>query len=492
MEGGACTSYLPSSGMSTKVTRASSGVSPSTGGITGTAVPASMGAKSRASFAVIGSDVNDSSRRMQIPWRQISKQQLEGICRALLDRESDTPIRTIDLMYNQLGPTGTAKIASCLESSPVTEVLICYNDIGKEGCDGLAGVMNLHHRVQLLDIRGNHLSANDVRRLLRSVSMSTVLTRLGLASNKLGPEGAALVAKALEQNTFLSSLDLSANELGPSGAECIAGILRNPVSPLQVLQLHGNYLGPTGVMTICHAVRTNKVLKRLTLGNNHATDEAAHAIAAMLESNYTLEELDIRLNTLTANGVKTIAQKGLAKNSSLSILSLSGNEVGPVGANELTQVLTSHARSALEQLDLSSCVLTSTGGARVASLLSTSASLKEINLSDNALDDEAAARLAQNIAESVTISVVDVSCNRVSEEGASQLIEAALRNARLVALVTHGNNISRVAQKKLENLLEERLTKNRMATDHAVSYKQPRPPYQQYTALSAATSTTAA
>lgn len=458
----------------------STGTTPATTRATSGVVPSAAGAKPRASFTVVGGGVGDDRRRVQIPWRQISKQQLDSICRALVDRETDAPIRAIDFMDNQLGPNAAVKIASCLESSPVTEVFMCYNDIAKEGCDGLAGVVNLSHSLQVLDIRGNHLSAGDVHRLLRSVSMSTALTRLGLAANKLGPEGAALVAKALERNTYLSSLDLSVNELGPSGAESIAAILRNPISALQVLQLHGNYLGPVGVMTICDAVKSNKELKRLTLGNNHATDEAAGAIAAMLEANYTLEELDIRLNTLTAAGVRMIAQQGLAKNTSLRFLSLSGNEVGPVGANELTHVLSAHQRSVLEQLDLSSCGLTSSGGVRIASLLSTSISLKEVNLSDNALDDEAAVRLAQNITDGIAISVVDVSCNEIGEEGASQLIDAALRNAQLVALVTHGNNISRVAQKKMDNLLEERLTKNRVLSRHTALYHQQKLTKQQY------------
>lgn len=455
--------------------------------------PAAAAAKpSRPSLTVVGSSVCDNRRRMEIPWRQISEQTLDSICRALLDRDTDAPIRAIDLTDNQLGPTATQKITACLESTPVTEVFIRFNDIGKDGCDGLAAVVNLSHTLQVLDIRGNHLSASDVRRLLKSVAVSTVLTRLGLGANKLGPEGAALLMKALERNTYLTSLDLSVNELGQGGAQCLAELLRTPATTLQVLQLHGNYFGAAGVAAICEAVKTNKELLRLTIGNNHATDDAAHAIAAMLEGNYTLEELDLRLNSLTAVGVKTIAQQGLAKNTSLRSLTLSGNQVGPVGANELTHVLSAHQRSVIEQLDLSSCGLTSTGGVRIASLLSTSISLKDINLSDNALDDEAAVCLAQNIADGVAISLVDVSCNEIGEEGASQLIDAALRNAQLSALIMHGNNISRVAQKKMDNLLEERLSKNRILSRHTALYQQQKLTQQQQAARSTNTTTATA
>lgn len=424
-----------------------------------------------SNFLSFGTGSVGDRRRMEIPWRHITKQLLDNICRAILDRETEDPIRIVDFMDNQLGPSAAQKIASCLESAPVSEVLMRFNDIGKEGCDALAGVVSISRSLQVLDIRGNGLSSSDVRKLLKAIAMSTMLLRVGLGSNKLGPEGATLVYKALEKNTYLTSLDLSANEIGPSGAEAIADLLMNQASTLKVLQLDSNYLGVPGVTAICQAMKSNKELRRLTLGSNHATDEAAGAMAGMLEMNYVLESLDLRLNSLTATAVKELV-KGLSKNTSLRFLSLAGNPIGPVGADEITRKLSAHQRSALENLDLSSCSLTPTGGMRIASLLGTSMSLKDVNLSDNALDDEAAVSLAQNITTGIAISIVDLSCNTIGEDGAAQLIDAALMNAQLSALVLHGNRINRVVQKKIDNLLEERLARNRVLHQNTALYQQ--------------------
>lgn len=414
----------------------------------------------------------DPNRKIEVAWRQLSKEVIESICRALVDREAELPVRVLDLMDNQLGPATAAKIASCLELSPATEVLMRYNDIGKEGCDGLAGVVNISSKIGIIDVRGNGLNSLDIRKLLRAASTSTSLARLGLANNKLGPEGAALLFKSLEKNTYLTYLDISANELGPDGAASIAKLIATPASTLRTLLLYGNFLGPAGVHHVCQAMRSNKEVRRLTLGNNNAADASAGDIAEMLRSNYTLEALDLRLNTITPAGIKVIAEEGLAHNGSLSSLCVSGNPIGPVGADSLSRALIAHQRSAMSSLDLSSCDLRTSGGLRMASLIGSSITLREVNLSDNELDDEAAIALAENMATSISLSSVDLSANMIREPGAASLIDTTQMNPHLTCLILHGNTIGRAVQKRIDGLLEERIARNRTENVAAMSSKR--------------------
>uniref|UniRef100_A0A0A9XY56 Putative serine/threonine-protein kinase roco5 n=1 Tax=Lygus hesperus TaxID=30085 RepID=A0A0A9XY56_LYGHE len=99
---------------------------------------------------------------------------------------------------------------------------------------------------------------------------------------------------------------------------------------------------------------------------------------------------------------------------------------------------------------------------RIGALMGTSMSLKEVNLSDNAIDNDAAVCIAQYMSNAVTLSQVDLSCNEIAEQGAAALIEAVLHNAQLTSLILHGNPVSRVIQKKLGNMLDERLARNRV------------------------------
>ncbi|KEG11569.1 putative leucine-rich repeat protein (LRRP) [Trypanosoma grayi] len=410
--------------------------------------------------------------KIEVAWTRMTPDMCDNICRTILDREAEVPVRVVDLIDNQLGPEQTQKIASVLESSAVRDVLLRYNDIGKEGCNALASVVNVSTKLQLLDIRGNGLSAGCVRNLIKSISMSTALTRLGLSSNKIGEEGAALLYKGLEKNAYLTALDVSLNEIGPKGAVSIAKLLALPASPLKSLLVYGNHLGCAGVVAIAGAMRQNRCLTELTLGNNNATDAATAELADMLRENATLEYLDLRLNTLTAVGVRNLARDGLAHNTFLLSLCLSGNPIGSVGGDEIAKTLIMHQNGGLTRLDLSSCELGPTGCMRIANLISATTTLNEVNLSDNKLDDEAAVVLSRSIVNSISISMLDLSSNDIGEWGASNLIDATQLNSRMSSLVLQGNNINRVVQKKIDTLLDERLSRNRVQHQQATLHYQ--------------------
>lgn len=420
-----------------------------------------------ATFAVSANSTRGTDRRIEVPWTHLKNDAVDAICRAIVDSNTDNPVQAVDLMDNELGPTQAHKLALSMESSAVREVLLRYNDIGKAGCDGLAGAISVSSKIQSIDIQGNHLSHTDAHKLLRAVGGSTSLTRLGMSKNNLGPEGATLISKALEKNTYLTYLDLSLNEIGPTGAEVIARLLGNPASTLQHVNLYGNYLGAIGVRHVCDAMRNNKEVRILCLGNNNATDAAAEGIATMLHANGTLESLDLRFNSLTAAAVKPIAQEGIKANTSLTSLCLAGNPIGAVGMETIAHTLIAHQRNSLTQLDLSSCELGPAGGMRLANLLGSSITLREVNLSENGLDDDTAVALAENVATSISLSQLDVCCNKIGELGASRLIDAVQLNPHLTCLTLHGNNISRVVQKKIDNLLEERIARNRVHKAHA-------------------------
>lgn len=98
------------------------------------------------------------------------------------------------------------------------ELRIRFNDIGREGADGVAGVVSVSLQLTHLDLCGNHLLCGDIRKLFKSLTTSTSITHFAIGNNKIGPDGAALLSRALEKNTYLTHLDVSSNEIGPHGA----------------------------------------------------------------------------------------------------------------------------------------------------------------------------------------------------------------------------------------------------------------------------------
>lgn len=403
-----------------------------------------------------------SGRKLKVTWAKIDKEMCDSICLALVDRDAALPVKALDLLDNQLNPAQTVKIASCLESSPVSELFIGYNNIGPEGCEALGTVINVSSKLEHLDIRGNNLSSSDARKVFKAVAGSVSLKKLGLGHNKLGPDGMSLLAKALERNTYLTVLDISMNEIGAAGAACIASVLANVTSSLRSINMYGNHLGAEGLAHIFSAIRQNKELRFLNIGNNNGTDAMCVDLGDMLDVNSTLEELDIRLNSISGIGIKELSKRGLQKNTNIRKLILSGNPIGPVGAEELSKALNKRGRGCFQSLDISGCELEPVGGIRVSSLIMCSLTLKEIYLSDNHLDDDAAFSIARAAAESISLAILDLSLNDISEAGANAFVDTAHLNTHLVSLVLHGNNINRVVQKKIDYILEDRINRNRV------------------------------
>lgn len=402
------------------------------------------------------------TRKIKVAWTKIEKEMCDVICSALVNREDAYPVKVLDLLDNQLTPAQVQKIASCLESSPVSDIYIAYNNVGADGCRGLATVINASTNLEYLDLRGNNLTPSDARTLFKAVSRSVSLQNLGLGHNKLGPDGMSLLAKALERNTYLTALDISMNEIGAAGAACIASVLSNASSNLRSINLYGNHLGATGLKLIFNALQQNKELRVLNVANNNGTDAMCVELGDVLDVNTTLEDLDIRWNSISGAGIKDLAKHGLQKNLSIRKLLVSGNPIGPVGAEELSKALNKRGRGCFQYLDVSSCELESVGGIRMSSFIMCSLTLKEIYLSDNHLDDDAALSIARAAAESISLSTIDLSLNDIGESGANALVDAAHLNAHLVSMVLHGNSINRVVQKKIDNLMEERISSNRV------------------------------
>lgn len=415
--------------------------------------------KPGASLATVFDNDSSQDLKIEVSWKRLTSKDLDGICRLIAEGDAGALVKVVHLSDNDLGPQGAQKVVTAMNMSGVQDLLLCFNDVGREGCDALSNIVSISVNLRLLDLRGNGLTPRCVHKLLKAVAVSTSLKRLGLGSNKLGPEGAALLARKLEKNTYLTSLDISLNEIGPGGAKPVAKLIEGPECVLECVQLYGNRLGPEGVSEILAAVKKNRSIKQLTLGNNHATDAVAANLAAMLRENTSLERLDIRLNTLTAAAVRVFAQDGLAQNSVLRSLCLAGNPLDSIGGEDISQALILSQVTVLSHLDLSSCQLGPIGGMRIANLIGTSSTITDVNLSDNKLDDEASASLANSILNGVSISSLNLSANEIGEWSASNLIEATQRNFRMMSLVLHGNKINRTVQKKIDTLLEERLAR---------------------------------
>jgi tetratricopeptide (TPR) repeat protein len=190
------------------------------------------------------------------------------------------------------------------------------------------------------------------------------LTKLNLANNSIGIEGAKAIAAVLP-SAHLKNLNLARNEIGVEGANAIAAVL--PDAPLTKLTLNfaelsikklktaascdlsNKNLKPTDAIVIASLMSmANTPLKTLNLEYNEIGIEGAKAIAAAL-ANAPLTDLNLTSNKIGDEGVKAIV--AVLPSASLTTLMLKRNPIGDEGRMAIAAGLSNTALTKLSYGD---------------------------------------------------------------------------------------------------------------------------------------------
>ena len=257
-------------------------------------------------------------------------------CTSVLSGQA-TSLERLSLCNNGLSGTSMQEVADVLcndiegkEStiaSRLTKIHFYNNMSGDEGCTAFSRILS-YCSSKLTDVRFSGTRAGRqgslrVARAMDSIGSSVEnVTRWDLADNTFGDDGGAVLANALKRCPKLKDLNLRDCSLGDEGIIFVCQALIEANCPLEVLDLSGNEITPTG----------------------------AKAVAGLLrEVSDTLLNLFIEENELTSKGVAIIA-KVLPKCSSLREIKLGMNECGNIGADALSKIA-SELKS-LEKIEL--------------------------------------------------------------------------------------------------------------------------------------------
>lgn len=161
--------------------------------------------------------------------------------------------------------------------------------IGDEGCDLLSRHLRDNPGTTTLELRGNNLTPDGIRRLVPAFKGPCTIKNLSLEWNVLG-NGTAAVADLLSLNSSVTSLDLRNNRIGAEGAASLGRLLEtNRV--LSSLDLRWNDLGTEGGRVILQALQSApRTIERIELSGNKIPDEILQAIEGMLRGGRGAQE----------------------------------------------------------------------------------------------------------------------------------------------------------------------------------------------------------
>eukprot|EP01028_Stygiella_incarcerata_P010674 TRINITY_DN564_c0_g1_i4.p1 TRINITY_DN564_c0_g1~~TRINITY_DN564_c0_g1_i4.p1 ORF type:complete len:613 (-),score=158.42 TRINITY_DN564_c0_g1_i4:266-2104(-) len=169
------------------------------------------------------------------------------------------------------------------------------------------------------------------------------------------------------------------------------------------------------------------------------------ALVDALATNSVLKRLYLRGNRIRLCGEYEVFWKGFSRNTSLSVLNLSGNEIGVEGAKVISIWLKDDLHSRIEILSLSENHIGSEGAALIGASLATNTCLKSLNLNRNEIGDDGVTAIALSLVplgENKTLQKISLSGNVISDSGVESLMRILGADSSLRHIDLERNRVS--------------------------------------------------
>ncbi|XDV23181.1 hypothetical protein PO909_027873 [Leuciscus waleckii] len=440
-------------------------------------------------------------------------------CSALTSAFNSNPSNLIelDLSGNKLGNSGIMSICPLLENTQCRLEKLKLSDcrITEEGYKALASALrsNPSHLIEL-DLTGNDPGQSGVKELNdliqdpkfqlktlrflgpaadeacqdlnRVVGKNLLLLReLNLSGHKLEDSNVKKLAALLQdRHCKLNILQLNNNSITAEGCAALTSAFNLNPSNLIELDLSGNKLGHSGIMSICPLLENTQCrLEKLKLSDCRITEEGYKALASALRSNPShLIELDLTGNDPGQSGVKElldVAQKPDCKLTPIFLkspaalevceyltevlgksplllteLDLSEDKLGDLDGEKLSALLMD-SHSKVEKIKLNNYEMTKKSCAVLATVLSKNTILKEMDLNNSRLLDSGVKEICEGLKTS-KLKILKLSNCSITEEGYKALASALRSNpSHLIELDLTGNDPGQSGVKELNNLLQD-------------------------------------
>ena len=213
---------------------------------------------------------------------------------------------------------------------------------------------------------------------------------------------------------------------GDAGAAAIAEAL-NTNTTLERLELSGNAVDAAGAAALAEALASSTSLKALNLSDNYVGAAGALSLASALRQNQSLVELRARANELGDEGVGAICEALAARGDSMPTAQREREGGGASSSGG------GGGGGGIRVVDFGNNSLTSEGAGPLAKLLS-NRTLRELNLYMNELGDAGAGLLSKALKGDRTLRSLDLGGNGVGPDGARALADALAGNRTLSSL----------------------------------------------------------
>ncbi|GFN83836.1 leucine-rich repeat-containing protein [Plakobranchus ocellatus] len=198
---------------------------------------------------------------------------------------------------------------------------------------------------------------------------------------------------------------------------------------IETMDLQGNWLSAEGILHLCRVLRENVYVTQLNLSDNKIGNEGAVAVCNLLLSNKNLEQVNLSGNEIGNQTIEDFYNVLTQTGSALKYLNLRHNNFDDAAAQRFKDALVEN--ESLEWLDLSWNIFQSKGCVLLAEGLKENVGLKELAIAMNGFGCEGGKAIGKALQTNRTLYKLDISYCRLPVECAGEIALGLMHNDKL-------------------------------------------------------------
>uniref|UniRef100_A0A8C1EXS7 NACHT domain-containing protein n=1 Tax=Cyprinus carpio carpio TaxID=630221 RepID=A0A8C1EXS7_CYPCA len=254
-------------------------------------------------------------------------------------------LRELNLSEHELGDTGVNQISALLQDKHCTlnTMNLKNNCITEGGCHVLAAALNSNpSNLTELDLSENKLGNPGMKIILTLFeNVECRLEKLKFLKSPAAEEACEYLTGVLGKSPLLlKELDLSGDKLGDLDGEKLSALLMDSHSKLEKIILNNCELTEKSCSVLATVLSSKTILKEMNLNNSHLLDSGVKEICEGLKNPVCeLKILKLSDCSISEEGYKALSSALRSNPSHLIELDLTGNDPGPSGVKQLSDLL---------------------------------------------------------------------------------------------------------------------------------------------------------
>ncbi|CAH1792889.1 unnamed protein product, partial [Owenia fusiformis] len=240
----------------------------------------------------------------------------------------------LNMSFNKnIGPRGWLACSKLLKKTPCIEFLDARNCVFTEQTMPMLGrAIRMGSALTILHLENANLSGRPLLILVAAIKLNECLKELFLADNRMMPSDGIQLGNMLKFNHKLELLDVRNNHLQDVGVSHLCdGLYEQSLGQgLKTLVLWNNQITYQAMPSLGRALSSTKGLETLNLGHNNVTNEGIHTLKDGLLKNKSLLRIGLQAAKLSCEGAVALAEY-VADSLTLVRLDLRENDIKTAG-----------------------------------------------------------------------------------------------------------------------------------------------------------------